>query len=233
MKRVKYAFIKSIPVMCGYIFLGIAFGIMLTQNGYNALWAFLMSTFVYAGSLQFVMIPMMAGSISLVTMAVTTLLVNGRHLFYGLSFTDSFSGMKSKPYMIFSLTDETYSVLCGCKTTDPLGKHKNAWLLIALFDHLYWIIGSVIGSFLGSALSFDFTGVDFAMTALFMVILVEQIKANKKKAGYAALVAILVGLITLRLLGPDVFLLPTLIVTVLLVGGIEIFRKESEEEQNG
>lgn len=233
MRRFEYAFGKSVPVLCGYLFLGIAFGILLTQNGYNAIWALFMSTFIYAGSLQFVMIPMMAGSVSLVTMAITTLLINGRHIFYGLSFTDSFSDMKAKPYMIFSLTDETYSVLCGCKARDTQLRNRNAWFLIALLNHMYWIIGSVIGALLGTALPFDFTGIEFSMTALFTVILIEQILRNKRKAGFAALVGILVGLILLRIMGPDVFLLPTMLVTVLIVGGVEVAKKDASEVKNG
>lgn len=227
MKAVKYAFVNSLPVMCGYIFIGIAFGVVLTDAGFNPAFAALMSTFVYAGSMQFVMVPLMATGASIVTMAVTTLFVNVRHVFYGLSFTDSFDAMKSKPYMIYGLTDETYSVLCGLKAKDGGETIKGSWFLITLFDHLYWIVGSVLGALLGSFIPWDLTGIDFSMTALFVVILVEQVRKDTKKAGIAALVGIVVALICLALFGGDNFLLPTMIITVLAVGSMNAFSLSS------
>lgn len=218
MEKIKYAFIKSIPVMCGYIFLGIAFGVVLSDAGFHPGWALFMSTSVYAGSMQFVMVPLMAGSCSLATMAVTTLFVNVRHIVYGLSFTDSFAKLKSKPYLIFALSDETYSVLCGCKTEDPEEKHIKSWPLIALFDQLYWITGSMIGATIGTVFHFDLTGIDFSMTALFVVILVDQIRKNVKLAGPCAVAGAVSAIICLFFFGGDSFLLPTLLITVLVAG---------------
>ena len=216
-ENIKYAFIKSVPVMCGYIFLGIAYGILVSQSGFNALWALGMSLFVYAGSAQFVMVPLMSASASLLTMAVTILFVNCRHLFYGLSFIESFSKLKSRPYMIFSLTDETYSVLCGCRNEDPGEERRSAWPLIALFDQFYWVLGSVLGALLGQVLPFDMTGIDFAMTALFVVILVDQVRNNIKKGGPCAFCGLLTATICLYIFGSSNFLLPTLIITLILV----------------
>lgn len=216
-KEFKYAIIRSLPVMCGYVFLGIAFGIVLQQAGYNFIWAFAISLFVYAGSMQFVMVPLLASAASPVTMAVTTLFVNSRHLFYGLSFVESFKKMKTRLYMIFSLTDETYSVLCSCKNEDPEEKHRQAWLLISLLDQCYWIAGSVIGALLGQVLPFDFTGIDFSMTALFVVILMEQILGNPGKTKLAAVTGLIAGTLCLFIFGTDNFLLPALLITVLCV----------------
>ncbi len=162
--------------MFGYIFLGTAYGIVLNQAGFGPFWALTISGVVYAGSAQFVMVPMMASGASLLTMFITIFFVNSRHLFYGLSFTESFSKIKAKPYMIFALTDETYSVLCGCRNEDPEEKMRDNWLLIALFDQSYWVLGSVLGAILGQVIPFDLTGIDFSMTALFVVILVDQIR---------------------------------------------------------
>ena len=103
-QNIRYAFIKSIPVMCGYLFLGMAFGILAQTSGFSVIWVLLLSIFVYAGSMQFIMIPMLASCVSPLTMFLTTIFVNSRHLFYGLSFVSSFQKMRSKIYMIFSLT---------------------------------------------------------------------------------------------------------------------------------
>lgn len=216
-KNIKYAFIKSLPVMAGYIFLGIAFGIVLSEAGFGTIWALIMSVCVYAGSMQFVMVPMLASMVSPLSMAITAFFVNSRHMFYGLSFTESFSKMKTKPYMIFALTDETYSVLCGCRSEDPKEEMRAAWFLIALFDQLYWITGSIIGNVMGQVLPIDFTGIDFSMTALFVVILTEQILSGGRKELFAAAAGLGISVIALALLGARNFLLPALIITVLIV----------------
>lgn len=228
----RYAFLKSVPVLCGYLFLGIAFGILLQNAGYNAIWAFFISLFVYAGSLQFIMIPMLAGAVSPLTMATTTLFVNSRHLFYGLSFVESFQKMKAKLYMIFSLTDETYSILCNCKNQDPEEKNRRSWFTIALLDHIYWIVGSVTGALLGQVLPVDFTGIDFAMTALFVVILIEQVYGKNMQTRLAALVGGITGFLCLLIFGTDKFLLPSLLITVFILSGFSVHdTKEQKKEE--
>lgn len=231
-EKFRYAWVKTIPVMCGYIFLGIAFGISLQEAGFGWIWAFLISLLVYAGSLQFVMIPMLVSQVSLVTMAVTAFFVNCRHIFYGVSFVESFRKMKQKLYMIFSLTDETYSVLCGCKTEDPQEEHREAWFLISAIDHGYWILGSVIGGLLGNIIPFDLTGIDFSMTALFVVILLEKILGATKRTKMAAAVGLVVSMGCLILLGVEKFLLPSLLITVFILSaacaGDTSVKKEGE-----
>lgn len=227
-QNVKYALMKSLPVMAGYIFLGIAFGIVLVEAGFNVWWAILISLFVYAGSLQFVMVPLLAAAVSPWTMAATALFVNFRHVFYGLSFVESFKQMKTRLYMVWSLTDETYSVLCGCKNEDPEEKNKTVWFLISIFDHSYWITGSVIGALIGQALAFDFTGIDFSMTALFVVILLEQVLSNPQKKSLYAIIGLVVGTIGLLIFGTDKFLLPTLIVVMLIISPLSV-KKEKRE----
>ena len=120
-----YAFRQTIPVMLGYLFLGIAFGLMLQEAGYNFLWALLISTVVYAGSMQFMLVTFLTGGVSLLSAAVMTLFINGRHLFYGLTFVERFKKAgKAYPYLIFALTDETYSVLCGTKVSGGMEEGK-------------------------------------------------------------------------------------------------------------
>lgn len=217
MRELKFAARQTLPVLCGYLFLGIAFGLLLQQAGYGWGWALLSSTLIYAGSMQFVLVQLLGGGFgSLVSVAVTTLSVNSRHLFYGLSFLEEFSQMgKARPYMIFSLTDETYSLLCGVRVPPELDK-KRTFLLIAALDQCYWITGSVLGNALGSVLPFDMTGIDFAMTALFVVIFIEQWLGAKSHA--PALLGLGFGLLSLLVFGPDAFLLPALVCTVLALG---------------
>lgn len=205
---VKFAFQQSIPVMLGYIFLGIAFGLLLENAGYNFIWAFLASVVIYAGSMQFVLVTLLSGGAGLLYCAVMTLFINGRHIFYGLSFIEKFkkTGLMY-PYLVFALTDETYSVLCGTKVPDGM-EEKKFYFLLSLFDHCYWITGSVIGALAGSYIKFDSTGIDFSMTALFIVIMVEQWQGAKNHV--PAILGAICGVFWLLVLGPDRFILPAL-----------------------
>lgn len=203
----------TLPVFCGYIVLGIAFGATLAQAGYGAVWALAISTLVYAGSLQFVMVPFLAGGTSLVAVALTALMVNARHLFYGLSCVQRFGGMdkRIRPYMITSLTDETYSVFCGLSDDEEDG----VMLRVTLYDQIYWVVGSILGTLLAQGLPFDLTGIDFSMTALFVVICVE--KALERKNHVPMAVGAVCSLTMLFLLGPGAFLAPALGLTAVLL----------------
>lgn len=215
-KAFRPAFAVTVPVLCGYLFIGFAFGVMLRDAGFAPPWAFLSSLTIYAGSGQYLLVSLLSANASLVTVAVMTLLLNCRHIFYGLSFLEQFQQMgKAKPYMIFSLTDETYSLLCSLKT--PEGVDPSAMrFAIALLDQSYWIIGSVIGAVIGGVLPFDSTGIDFAMTALFTVIFVEQWKSNK--CHIPAFLGLGAAAVSLALLGPDQFILPAMLaICVMLV----------------
>ena len=167
---IKRALRSTIPVLAGYVVLGMGFGIILESKGYGVIWAFFMSLLIYAGSMQYAAINLITGGASLITTAITTLMVNGRHLFYGLSMVEKYKDTgKAKPYLIFALTDETYSLVCGEKKED-----KSYYLFVSLFNHIYWISGSVLGAVIGSFLTFDTKGIDFALTALFITVFVEQ-----------------------------------------------------------
>ena len=208
----RFAFRQSLGVLFGYVFLGTAFGILLRQAGFGALWSLAFSGLVYAGSLQFVLAGFLAAPTALPTVALMSLFINARHLFYGLSFIERFRSMgKKRPYMIFSLTDETYSVLCGMDEV-PAGVDKNgAMFLVALLDQLYWVAGSLLGTLAGG-LPLDFTGIDFSMTALFLVIFLEQWRGAKSHL--PALLGLGCGAAFLLALGPDNFLPPALCATV-------------------
>lgn len=189
---------------------------MLRDAGFAPPWAFLSSLTIYAGSGQYLLVSLLAANASLVTVAVMTLLLNCRHIFYGLSFLETFHQMgRKKWYMIFSLTDETYSLLCSLKT--PEGIDPNAMRFwIALLDHSYWIFGSVIGAVIGGVLPFDSTGIDFAMTSLFTVIFVEQWMSAK--CHIPAFLGLGAAAVSFAILGPDNFILPAMIaICVMLV----------------
>lgn len=227
LQTARFAFRQSLGVLFGYVFLGTAFGILLRQAGFGALWSLAFSGLVYAGSLQFVLAGFLAAPTALPTVALMSLFINARHLFYGLSFIERFRSMgKKRPYMIFSLTDETYSVLCGMDEV-PAGVDKNgAMFLVALLDQLYWVAGSLLGTFAGG-LPLDFTGIDFSMTALFLVIFLEQWRGAKSHL--PALLGLGCGAVFLLALGPDNFLLPALCTTVaVLLLARPVLNKEKE-----
>lgn len=173
-RTIRQAFLKSIPVLAGYVVLGIGFGILMRDAGYGVLWIAAMSLFIYAGSLQYVGVGLLAGGASVLTTAITSLMVNARHLFYSISMIDKYKDSgKYKPYMIFALTDETYSLLCDGMT--PSGVDTNQYrFLVSIFNHSYWVTGSVIGSLLGAVLPFSTEGIEFSMTALFVAAFTEQ-----------------------------------------------------------
>ncbi len=207
----KAAFPTTIPVLLGYVFVGIAFGVMLRAQGYGLVWAALMSVCIYAGSMQFVTVALLANGVSPAVAAVTTLLVNFRHLFYGLTMLDRFAPLDRwrKGYMIFALTDETYSLYCGSRA--PAGADERWFLFwVALLDQSYWIIGSCIGSLAGSVLPFSPRGIDFAMTALFVVMLLEQLRAAR--AALPAVIGAVAAVAGLLVFGAQNFLLPAMLV---------------------
>jgi 4-azaleucine resistance transporter AzlC len=225
----RFAWIQTIPVMFGYLFLGIAFGLLLQNAGYNFLWALLISTVVYAGSMQFVLVSILASGMDIVSAALLTLSINSRHIFYGLTFLQRFRTMgKAYPYMIFSLTDETYSLLCSVKVPDNLDQDK-VFFQISLLNQSYWVAGSVIGALGGQLIHFNMTGIDFAMTALFTVIFVEQWLAARGLSRLPALIGLGSGAVSLLIFGPDRFILPGLVLAVGLLLAVRpaIDRKEA------
>ena len=224
-QQLKTIIISTIPVMTGYIVLGTAFGILLADKGYSVWWALLMSTTIFAGSMQFVSVDLLSGGATLVSAAIMTLLVNARHLVYGISMLNKYRSIgKAKPYLIFSLTDETYALLCG---GIPEGvDEKRYYLLVSALDQFYWIAGSVLGALIGGALTMDTTGIDFAMTALFVVIFVEQWLTEKDH--YPALLGLGISLFCLVIWGAERFLIPAMVLIVLVLSVRELIRNKRE-----
>jgi len=211
----KTIFIRTLPVMAGYMVLGAGFGILLKVNGYGVLWAFLMSFFIYAGSMQFVGISLITSGVSLFSIAVTTLMVNARHLFYGVSMIERYKGSgKKKFYLMHTLTDETYSLVCTGDVPKGIDPHRFYFIISAL-NHSYWVLGSVLGSLIGSFLSFDTAGIDFAMTALFVTVFIEQWLTTKEHR--PALTGVASSVVCLLIFGSDRFLIPTMALIIVML----------------
>ena len=231
-KALAAAFPVTVPVLMGYLAIGMAFGFMLQDIGYNFIWAFFMSLTIYAGSGQYLGVSLLAAAASLGTVALMTLLINFRHLVYGLSMLEKFRGMGwRKFYMIFSLTDETYALLSFAQA--PVGVNpKNFYFAIALLDQSYWILGSVIGAVAGAVLPISTEGIDFAMTALFVVIAVDQWKAYARH-----LPALLGGIVTIvclmilgQIFGQQQMLIVSLAVIVVVLLALRDRLEEKEEK---
>ena len=203
------AFLDTLPVMTGYVFLGLGFGILLHRAGYGLLWSFAMSLFIYAGSMQYMAVSLLSGGAGLLTAALTTLVVNARHLFYGISMVGAYKGAgRKKPYLIFALTDETYSLVSRAQFPDGISRHRYCFL-VSLFDQIYWVAGSVLGSLAGRFLPIDFDGIEFVLTALFVTIFVEQWLSTKNH--FPAVVGLLTTLACLSIFGRNIFLIPSMV----------------------
>ncbi len=225
---VRAAFRDTVPVLTGYVFLGFGFGILMHQNGFGLPWAAAMSLFIYAGSMQYVGVSLLASGADLLTAAMTTLLVNARHLFYGISMIDAYKGTgKKKPYLIFALTDETYSLVS--QTEPPEGVSRLSYcFLVSLFDHIYWVSGTILGSLAGSFLPINYEGVEFALTALFVTIFVEQWLSSKNHL--PAITGVAATLLCLLIFGKDIFLIPSMVAIALV---LTVLRKTGKENVHG
>ena len=222
---VKTAFIKSIPIMCSYLFLGTAYGIMMEEAGFGWYYSLLASVTVYTGAFQFVLITFLSSGASILTVAATAFLMNSRQTFYSLTFVEEFSKMGKKlPYMIYTMSDETYAVNCSLEQDEK--DRSTIMFFVAVFSRWYWIIGSVAGGMIGQLIPFELEGIDFCMTALFVIIFIDQWKKSKKHL--PAVLGLTVSVVCLILFGQDRFMLPALIVVsaILLVTNRNEVREE-------
>lgn len=228
---IKLAFIKSLPVLAGYLALGIGFGILLEKNGFGVLWAFIMSITMYAGTGQYVGVGLLASSASIIMTALTTLMVNARHLFYSISMIEKYRGAgKKKLYLMFSLTDETYSLLCDGHS--PEGENPHIYrVLVSFFDHCYWIMGCTLGAWLGSVITFDTTGIDFSMTALFVTVFIEQWLTTKNHI--PAILGVVATAICLCIFGSEIFLIPSMVIITIVLLFMRNKNEKNQEVENG
>jgi len=211
-RDVSLAVRRSFPILLGYAPIGMAFGVLMTSAGYGPAWSFASSLFVYAGSLQYLMVSFLTGGAAVATVIVMSLLLNSRHIFYGLSFLEKFRSYGGwKWFVVYGLTDENYSLLCSADIPEEANERAVVLLTTGL-AWFYWVFFSTLGGWLGQFIPFDTTGIDFAMTALFVVILLDQLRG--RDARLPAAVALVSSLVCLLLFGPDRFILPALLLTV-------------------
>lgn len=225
-KAFRKAFPYTIPVLTGYLFIGIAFGVMYAEKGYSFLWAILMSLLVYAGSGQYLAVNFFVLGFSFLQVIFLTFMVNVRHIFYGISLLEKFNKMGMKRwYMIFGLTDETYSLLCTTNVPQDVEEDKFLFA-ISIMNQSYWVLGSAIGAIAGTVLPINSEGIDFAMTALFVVIFVEQWMDRKNRI--PELIGVAVAIVALTIFGASSFVLPAMLAIVAL---LFIGRKKLDKEE--
>ena len=215
---VRAAFPATIPVMTGYLCLGMAYGVLMKTAGFGLGWAMLLSAVCYAGSMQFVTISLLTAVFDPVQALLMSLMVNARHSFYGLSILEKYRGTGwARPFLIFSLTDETFSLI---STLEPPAhvRQGDFYFWISFLDYLYWQTGSAIGNLLGGVLPFDSTGMDFALTALFVVLFLEQWKKRENRA--AGVIGLACTAVSLILFGADNLVIPAMgLILAVLLGG--------------
>ena len=222
----KPALLATLPVLTGYLVLGFGFGIIMKTNGFGPALTFAMSLLIFAGSMQYAAIGLFTGGASLLTVALTTLMVNARHLFYGISMLEQYKHTgKRKLYLIFGLTDETYSLVCGGNPEIPAESKNDYYLLVTLLNHIYWISGSMLGVAAGTLLQFNSEGIDFALTALFLTVFVDQWLTAEKHG--PAMIGVGVSVGSLLLFGADGFLIPAMLVIAVLLC---LYKEESAHE---
>lgn len=218
------AFPYTIPIFAGFWFLGLAYGIYMNVSGFSAWYPMFMSMLIFGGSLEFVAVTMLLSSFAPLQTLIMTLMIQARHLFYGLSMLDKFKGTGwKKPYLIFGMCDETFSINYTAKIPEDVDK---GWFMffVTLLNQIYWVSGATLGGILGSLLSFDREGLDFVMTAMFVVIFLEQWLKEKKH--YTALIGVLCSAGCLLLFGAESFMIPTM---ACILCFLTVFRKPIEK----
>lgn len=217
------AFPHTLPVLTGYLFLGIAYGILISSKGFSPLWIIPISIFTLAGAMQFVTVGMLALGFHPLSAFVMTLMVNARHIFYGLSMLSKFQGTgRYKPYLIFGLTDETFSILSAIEPPEHVDRSR-FFFFVTLLDHSYWVVGGALGGLAGSLFQIDVAGIDFVLTALFVVIFLNQWDSTKNHL--PVLLGIAGSLLCLVIFGPSGFIIPAM---VLILTSVTLFRKPIE-----
>lgn len=218
------AFPYTMPILAGFVFLGIAYGIFMNSLGFGAVYPILMSLLIFAGSMEFVAANLLLVAFNPINALFLTLMVNARHLFYGISMLDKYRGTgKKKSYLIFGLCDESFSINC---TVDIPKNVDKGWFMffVTLLNHSYWVVGSAIGGIFGSFVKFNTEGLEFVMTALFVVIFIEQWMKEKKH--HSALVGLGLSTFSLIIFGGNHFIIPAMFA---IWGVLTLIRKPLEK----
>ena len=208
-KAFKAAFPHTIPIFAGFWFLGITYGLFMKVSGFSFWYPMFMSLIIFAGSMEFITVNMLLGAFHPLQAFLMTIMINARHLFYGISMLDKFKGTGwKKPYLIFGMCDESFSINYSADAPEGVDK---GWFMffVTLLNQIYWVTGATLGGIFGSFITFDTTGLDFAMTALFVVIFIEQWLKEKNHTN--AVLGILLAAICLAVFGAENFMIPSMI----------------------
>ncbi|MEA5026718.1 MAG: AzlC family ABC transporter permease [Erysipelotrichaceae bacterium] len=216
-KQLKYSlklvFPYTLPVLTGFFILGITYGLLMQTKGYGVLWAVLMSAVAFCGSMQFVAMTLLTTAFDPLQAFLLSFMVNTRHLFYGIAMLKKYQGLgKLKYFLIYTLCDETFSIVSSVKIPETMDA-KTFYFLTSLLDYLYWVLGTFLGSLLGPFITFNTEGLDFVLTALFVVLFMEQMK--KKENRVFGLIGISASVCCLYLFGSASFIIPALILILL------------------
>ena len=212
------AFPRTVPVLTGYLVLGVAYGVLMQAKGYGAIWAFLMSAVAFCGSMQFVAITLLTGAFDPVGAFLMSLMVNARHLFYGVSMLGKYRGMGwAKVPLVYTLSDETFSIVSSVEPPEGM-RARDFYLAVSGLDYIYWVSGSVLGALAGKFIRFDTTGLDFALTGLFVVLFIEQVKNPENRR--SGVIGMACTVAALAVFGADKLVIPAmiLVLVVLLLG---------------
>ena len=218
MKALKAAFPNTIPIFAGFWFLGIAYGVYMHVSGFSFIYPCLMALTIFGGSLEFVAVSMLLSPFAPLTTLLVALMIQARHLFYGIAMLDKFKGLGWKRfYLIFGLCDETFSINYTAKIPPDVDR---GWFMfwVTALNQFYWVSGSTLGGLLGGLITFDTEGIDFVLTAMFVVIFLEQWLKEKKH--YTALIGLGVSALCLVLFGADSFLIPSMCGILLFLVGL-------------
>lgn len=227
LKALKFAFPKTLPIFASFWFLGMSYGILMNVKGFSFVYPMLMSLTIFGGSLEFVTVTMLLSSFAPLETFLMALLIQARHLFYGISMLEKFKGTGwKKPYLIFGMCDESFSINYSVEIPEDVDKGWSM-LWVTLLNHLYWFTGSTIGGLAGSLFTFNTEGLSFVMTAMFTVIFIEQ--WLKEKQHISSLIGILASLCCLMIFGADRFMLPTMAVIVL---ALTLLRRPIERKKD-
>lgn len=214
-KALTAAFPHTVPVLTGFSMLGMAYGVLMQKNGYGTLWAVLMSAIAYCGSMQFVAITLLTTVFNPLQAFLLSIMVNARHLFYGLSMLEKYKGLeKVRGFLIYTLCDETFSISSSINPPEDIDR-KHFYFSISLLNYLYWVFGTFIGSMLGKFITFNTQGLDFVLTALFVVLFLEQMK--KKENRISGLIGIVGTISGLMIFGAENMVIPSMIIILLVL----------------
>ena len=215
-KALRAAFPHTLPIMAGFLFLGVSYGIMMNAKGFSFVYPMMMSIFIFAGSMEFLMANILLGAFNPLEAVILTLMINARHLFYGVSMLEKYKGTGLKKlYLIYGMCDESFSVNCSAEPPPDVDRGK-FMLFVTLLNHLYWITGATLGGIFGAFITFNTNGIDFVMTAMFTVILLEQILGGKKNIP-SVLIGVLTSVLCLLVFKQSNFIIPSMIAIAVML----------------